>query len=211
MVKVVVVAFTVRTGPPPISKVMGRFNVAPALRVTGLLKVTSNLMMLRPATAKLPDSHPLNPPHDVLFHVTPVTVGAAVSMVRVRGFEAVLVFPAASVAVMVRARGPGVRAGQAVTVCMFKLQLPSDPATTAQEGVWVPSTSNRIVLLASTDPAAPRRMGLVTLVMPSPSVPESLALSKVGALGAAGGVASRVKLKLVDVVLFPAASVAVAV
>jgi hypothetical protein len=49
------------------------------------------------------------------------------------------------------------------------------------------------------------------LVVLSVLTPESLASAKSGALGAAGAVVSMVRLKLVDMVVFPAASVAVAV
>ena len=125
--------------------------------------------------------------------------GAAVSMVTLKAADATDVFPARSVCVAVILCTPSLR------VLVVTDVLP--PLATALPTTVAPS--KRVTV--KPEVAATVNVGVVLLVRLSVvELPLSLVAVKSGAPGAAGAVVSMVTLRAADVVLLPAASVALA-
>src|SRR5262245_65276450 len=120
-------------------------------------------------------------------------------MVTLSVLEAALVLPATSIAVAVRLCAPLLRAA------VVKLQAPAPLAVTLPSRLTPSYTFT--VLLAS---AVPVRVRVLSLVMPSPTVP--LSVENDATVGALGAVVSIVTERAVEAApVLPAASVAAAV
>ena len=109
--------------------------------------------------------------------VTGGALGAVVSITRFIGALGVLSLPAASVLVVVKLCGPS-----AMGVVGVMLQLPL--ASTTALPITLPFSSYSLMVLPGVPPL-PLKVGVLSLVRPSPWAPESLAGSrpKLGALG----------------------------
>src|SRR4029079_14930016 len=125
--------------------------------------------------------------------------GALASMVTLSALEAALVLPATSVAVAVRLWPP------LVSAAVVKLQAPA-PLAVADPSRVAPSQTLTVALAS----ALPVRVRVLSLVMPSPTVPLSVEYEPIA--GVAGALASMVPLSVEEAALvLPATSVAVAV
>ena len=131
--------------------------------------------------------------------------GAEVSMVTVSAAEAVLAFPAASVALVVKVWAP------ALSVLVVMLQLPKPSAVVVPSTV-VPSVSYNLMVAPASAPL-PVMVGVVALVRLSELLlPVSEPDARSAAFGAAGAKVSMVTVRAADAALvLPAASVALVV
>ena len=125
--------------------------------------------------------------------------GATVSTVTFSAAEAVLMLPAASIALLVKAWLPS------ASVAVAKVQAPLPLAVAVP--IWVAPSNTSTVLPAA---AVPARVMWLALVMPSPAVP--LSGENEATVGAPGATVSTVTFSAAEAALMlPAASIALAV